>query len=59
MSVNALAMALHMPATIGDGRHGPAAGALLRHQPGILVSMQATHDLAKARIERDVRPRAA
>ena len=46
LSVNALAMALRVPATRmgavvkgepgGDGRHGLAAGALLWHQPGVL-----------------------
>ncbi len=75
MSVNALAMALRVPATrigaIVKGERSVTADTALRlarffgTSPEFWVSLQATHDLTKARrtsgaaIERDVRPRAA
>jgi addiction module HigA family antidote len=75
MSVNALAMALRVPATrigaIVKGERSVTADTALRlarffgTSPEFWVSMQATHDLTKARAERgaaiarDVRPRAA
>jgi addiction module HigA family antidote len=75
MSVNALAMALRVPATrigaIAKGERSVTADTALRlarffgTSPEFWMSMQATHDLTKARlergatIERDVRPRAA
>ena len=75
MSVNALAMALRVPATrigaIVKGERSVTADTALRlarffgTSPEFWVSMQATHDLTKARLERgaaidrDVRPRAA
>jgi len=75
MSVNALAMALRVPATrigaIIKGERSVTADTALRlarffgTSPEFWISLQATHDLTKARlergaaIERDVRPRAA
>src|SRR6266436_4158239 len=75
MSVNALAMALRVPATrsgaIVKRERAVTADTALRlarffgTSPEFWVSMQATHDLTKARAERgaaitrDVRPRAA
>jgi antitoxin HigA-1 len=75
MSVNALAMALRVPATrigaIVKGERAVTADTALRlarffgTSPELWISLQATHDLTKARaergaaIERDVRPRAA
>jgi antitoxin HigA-1 len=75
MSANALAMALRVPATrigaIVKGERSVTADTALRlarffgTSPEFWMSMQATHDLTKARrergatIERDVRPRAA
>src|SRR4029077_19678779 len=75
LSVNALALALRVPATrmgaIVKGERSVTADTALRlarffgTSPEFWVSMQATHDLTKARlergaaIERDVRPRAA
>jgi addiction module HigA family antidote len=75
MSVNALAMALRVPATrvgaiIKGERSVTADTALrlarfLRTSPEFWVNLQAMHDLTKARIEsgptieRDVHPRAA
>jgi addiction module HigA family antidote len=75
MSVNALAMALRLPArrigAIVKGERSVTADTALRlarffgTSPEFWMSMQATHDLTKARlergatIERDVRPRAA
>ena len=75
MSVNALAMALRVPATrigaIVKGERSVTADTALRlarffgTSPEFWISLQATHDLTKARresgatIERDVRPRAA
>ncbi len=75
MSVNALAMALRVPATrigaIVKGERSVTGDTALRlarffgTSPEFWMSMQATHDLTKARrergatIERDVRPRAA
>jgi addiction module HigA family antidote len=75
MSVNALAMALRVPATrigaIVKGERSVTADTALRlarffgTSPEFWMAMQATHDLTKARlergpaIERDVRPRAA
>jgi antitoxin HigA-1 len=75
MSVNALAMALRVPATrIGSiikGERSVTADTALRlarffgTSPEFWVSLQAMHDLTRARqqngktIERDVRPRAA
>jgi addiction module HigA family antidote len=73
LSVNALAMALRVPATrigaIVKGERAVTADTALRlarffgTSPEFWISMQATHDLTKARrergaaIERDVRPR--
>jgi antitoxin HigA-1 len=75
MSVNALAMALRVPATrigaIVKRERSVTADTALRlarffgTSPELWISMQATHDLTKARaergaaIDRDVRPRAA
>ena len=75
MSVNALAMALRVPATrigaIVKGERAVTADTALRlarffgTSPEFWVNLQAMHDLTKARrdsggkIERDVRPRAA
>jgi antitoxin HigA-1 len=75
MSVNALAMALRVPATrisaIVKCERTITADTALRlarffgTSPEFWVNLQATHDLTKARlesgaaIERDVRPRAA
>ena len=75
LSVNALAMALRVPATrmgaIVKGERGVTADTALRlarffgTSPEFWVNMQAMHDLTKARlesgdtIEKDVRPRAA
>jgi len=75
MSVNALALALRVPATrigaIVKGDRSVTADTALRlarffgTSPEFWVNMQAMHDLTKARmqsgvtIERDVRPRAA
>jgi addiction module HigA family antidote len=75
MSANALAMALRVPATrigaIVKGKRSVTADTALRlarffgTSPEFWISLQATHDLTKARaergaaIERDVRPRAA
>jgi addiction module HigA family antidote len=75
LSVNALAMALRVPATrigaIVKGERAVTADTALRlarffgTSPEFWISLQATHDLTKARvergaaIERDVRPRAA
>ena len=75
MSVNALAMALRVPATrigaVVKGERSVTADTALRlarflgASPEFWVNLQAMHDLTKARmesgrmIERDVRPRAA
>ena len=75
MSVNALAMALRVPATrigaIVKGERSVTADTALRlarffgTSPEMWMNLQAMHDLTKARlesgkaIERDVRPRAA
>jgi addiction module HigA family antidote len=75
ITVNALAMALRVPATrmgaIVKGERGVTADTALRlarffgTSPEFWVNMQAMHDLTKARqengvtIERDVHPRAA
>jgi antitoxin HigA-1 len=75
LSVNALAMALRVPATrigaIVKGERAVTADTALRlarffgTSPEFWISLQATYDLTKARvergaaIERDVRPRAA
>ena len=75
MSVNALAMALRVPATrigaIVKGERSVTADTALRlarffgTSPEFWVNLQAMHDLTKARrdsggkIARDVRPRAA
>src|SRR5271156_2871185 len=75
MSVNALALALRVPATrigaIVKGERSVTADTALRlarffgTSPEFWVNLQAMHDLTKARmesggtIERDVRPRAA
>jgi len=75
MSVNALAMALRVPATrigaIVKGERSVTADTALRlarffgTSPEFWINLQAMHDLTKARlesgqmIERDVRPRAA
>ena len=75
MSVNALAMALRVPATrigaVVKGERSVTADTALRlarflgTSPEFWVNLQAMHDLTKARmesgrmIERDVRPRAA
>ena len=75
MSVNALAMALRVPATrigaIVKGERAVTADTALRlarffgTSPEFWVNLQAMHDLTKARlengqtIERDVQPRAA
>jgi antitoxin HigA-1 len=75
MSVNALAMALRVPATrigaIVKGERSVTADTALRlarffgTSPELWMNLQAMHDLTKARmesgraIERDVRPRAA
>lgn len=75
LSVNALAMALRVPATrigaIVKGERGVTADTALRlarffgTSPEFWVNMQAMHDLTKARqengvkIARDVHPRAA
>jgi addiction module HigA family antidote len=75
MSVNALAMALRVPATrigaIVKGERSVTADTALRlarffgTSPEFWMNLQAMHDLTKARlesgrvIERDVRPRAA
>jgi antitoxin HigA-1 len=75
MSVNALALALRVPATrigaIVKGERSVTADTALRlsrffgTSAEFWVNLQATHDLTKARtesggaIERDVRPRAA
>jgi addiction module HigA family antidote len=75
MSVNALAMALRVPATrigaIVKGERSVTADTALRlarffdMSPEFWMSLQAMHDLTKARlengaaIEHDVRPRAA
>jgi len=75
MSVNALAMALRVPATrigaIVKGERSVTADTALRlarffgTTPEFWMNLQAMHDLTKARrengktIERDVRPRAA
>jgi antitoxin HigA-1 len=75
MSVNALAMALRVPATrigaIVKGERSVTADTALRlarffgTSPEFWLNLQAMHDLTKARlesgetIERDVRPRAA
>ena len=75
MSVNALAMALRVPATrigaIVKGERSVTADTALRlsrffgTSPEFWINLQAMHDLTKARretgqaIERDVHPRAA
>src|SRR3954467_7925025 len=75
MSVNALSVALRVPATrigaIVKGERAVTADTALRlarffgTSPGFWVNLQAMHDLTKARresggrIERDVQPRAA
>jgi addiction module HigA family antidote len=75
MPVNALAMALRVPATrigaIVKGERSVTADTALRlarffgTSPELWMNLQAMHDLTKARmesgraIERDVRPRAA
>jgi addiction module HigA family antidote len=75
LSVNALAMALRVPATrigaIVKGERSVTADTALRlarflgTSPEFWVNLQAMHDLTKARlehgvtIEKDVRPRAA
>jgi addiction module HigA family antidote len=75
MSVNALALALRVPATrigaIAKGERSVTADTALRlarffgTSAEFWITLQATHDLTKARmesggtIERDVRPRAA
>src|SRR6516164_3567600 len=75
MSVNALAIALRVPATrmgaIVKGERGVTADTALRlarffgTSPEFWMNLQAMHDLTKARMEsgeaiaRDVRPRAA
>jgi antitoxin HigA-1 len=75
MSVNALAMALRVPATrigaIVKGERAVTADTALRlarfygTSPEFWMNLQAMHDLTKARMEsgetiaRDVRPRAA
>src|SRR4029077_7620849 len=75
MSVNALAIALRVPATrigaIVKGERSVTADTALRlarffgTSPEFWVNLQAMHDLTKARlqngktIERDIRPRAA
>jgi antitoxin HigA-1 len=73
MSVNALTLALRVPATraIVKGERSVTADAALRlarffgTSAEFWITLQATHDLTKARIEsggtieRDVRPRAA
>jgi addiction module HigA family antidote len=75
MSVNALAMALRVPATrigaIVKGERSVTAATALRlarffgTSPELWMNLQAMHDLTKAKlesgevIERDVRPRAA
>ena len=75
MSVNALAIALRVPATrigaIVKGERSVTADTALRlarffgTSPEFWINLQAMHDLTKARlqggaaIERDVRPRAA
>jgi addiction module HigA family antidote len=75
MSVNALAIALRVPATrigaIVKGERSVTADTALRlarffrTSPELWMNLQAMHDLTKARmesgkaIERDVRPRAA
>lgn len=75
MSVNALALALRVPATrigaIVKGERSVTADTALRlsrffgNSAEFWMGLQATHDLTKARmesgrlIERDVRPRAA
>ncbi len=75
LSVNALAVALRVPATrmgaIIKGRRGVTADTALRlarflgTSPEFWVNLQAMHDLTKTRlehgglIERDVQPRAA
>ena len=75
MSVNALAMALRVPATrigaIAKGERSVTADTALRlarffgTSAEFWITLQATHDLTKARmesgrtIERDVSPRAA
>ena len=75
MSINALAIALRVPATrigaIVKGERGVSADTALRlarffgTSPEFWVNLQAMHDLTKARMEsgeaiaRDVRPRAA
>jgi addiction module HigA family antidote len=75
MSVNALAMALRVPATrigaIVKGERSVTADTALRlaryfgASPEFWINLQAMHDLTKARqeigvtIERDVQPRAA
>src|ERR1700734_2738765 len=75
MSVNALALALRVPATrigaIVKGERSVTADTALRlarffgMSAEFWITLQATHDLTKARmesggtIERDVRPRAA
>jgi antitoxin HigA-1 len=75
MSVNALAIALRVPATrigaIVKGERSITADTALRlarffgTSPEFWINLQAMHDLTKARqerggkIERDVRPRAA
>ena len=75
MSVNALAMALRVPATrigaIVKGERSVTADTALRlarffgTSPEFWMNLQAMHDLTKARresggrIQRDVRPRAA
>ena len=75
MSVNALAIALRVPATrigaIVKGERSVTADTALRlarffgTSPEFWIGLQAMHDLTKARmeggaaIERDVRPRAA
>ena len=75
MSINALAMALRVPATrigaIVKGERAVTANTALRlarfygTSPEFWMNLQAMHDLTKARMEsgeaiaRDVRPRAA
>jgi antitoxin HigA-1 len=75
MSVNALAMALRVPATrigaVVKGERSVTADTALRlarffgTSPEFWMNLQAMHDLTKARrhigktIERDIRPRAA
>jgi addiction module HigA family antidote len=75
LSVNALAMALRVPATrmsaIVKGERAVTADTALRlarffgTSPEFWVNLQATHDLTKAKLQsgmaiaRDVRPRAA